>query len=105
MNITQHKLFIGSVKSGVAAVTSVFVTNCVDTANPIMSLAWWKHIGIATFFLLLFTEARYWNQWANSGAEPPPLPQAIQDAKDSAKATEEKIAKVEEIAPKADAKP
>lgn len=100
MNITQHKLFIGSVKSGVAAVTSVFVTNCVDTANPIMSLAWWKHIGIATFFLLIFTEARYWNQWANSGAEPPPLPQALDDAKQAAKQAEAKIEEAQKIAPK-----
>jgi|HubBroStandDraft_2_1064218.scaffolds.fasta_scaffold90663_4 hypothetical protein len=99
MNFTQHKLFIGALKSGVAAVTSIIITNCVDTANPIMSLAWFKHIGIATFFLLLFTEARYWNQWANSGTEQP-LPQALGKAQDLAQKTEQAIADVKDVAPK-----
>jgi hypothetical protein len=99
VNFTQHKLFIGAMKSGVASVTGVVLANVVDVQNPIFSLAWLKHIGIASFFVLLVTEARYWNQWANSGDEQP-LPAAIGQAKEAAKATEAAIAKVQDASPK-----
>jgi hypothetical protein len=100
MNFTQHKLFIGAMKSGVASVTGVVLANVVDVQNPIFSLAWLKHIGIASFFVLVVTEARYWNQWANSGGDQS-LPVAIDQAKVAAEKTKDAIAKVEAIAPEA----
>jgi hypothetical protein len=90
MNFTQHQLFNGALKSAVASVTSVLIANCVDTPNPILSLLWFKHVGIAIFFLLVLTEARYWNQWANSGTEQPAI-LAIGQAKEAAKKTEAAI--------------
>jgi hypothetical protein len=104
MNFTQHNLFIGAMKSGVASITGVILANSVDTVNPVFSLLWLKHVGIQSFFVLIVTEARYWNQWASSGTEMP-LPTAIAEAKDAAKATEAAIAKVENVVPIAAKKP
>jgi hypothetical protein len=87
VNFTQHQMFQGALKSGVASVTGVILANVVDMQNPILSLAWLKHIGIASFFVLLVTEARYLNQWANSGTEAPVV-QAIGQAKQAAQKTE-----------------
>jgi hypothetical protein len=103
MNSTQKALFWGSVKSAVGVITGAILTNIADPAYPIVSGAWWKHLGIAVLILILTTEARYWQQWSQSGT-PRPLPDAIADAQASAKQTEQAIAKVQEIAPKADDK-
>jgi hypothetical protein len=93
---------MGSLKSAVGVVTGALLTNVADPAYPIFTIAWWKHLGVATGIILLTTEGRYWNQWANSGT-PRPLPDAIAEAKDAAKQTEAAIAKVENIAPKSEA--
>jgi hypothetical protein len=99
VNITQKDLFWGAVKSAVGVVSGAMLTNIADPAYPIFSAAWWKHFGIASAIVFLTVEGRYWQQWANSGTERP-LPQAILEAQDSAKKTEDAIAKVKDIAPK-----
>jgi hypothetical protein len=98
LNTTQKSLFSGAWKNAVAAVSGVVIANSVDSPSPIMSLLWFKHIGIQSLFVLLVTEARYWNQWANSGTEQP-LPQAIGVAQDAAKKTEAAIADVKAAMP------
>jgi hypothetical protein len=98
VNFTQHSLFIGAMKSAIASVTGVILANVVDVQNPILSMAWVKHIAIASFFVLLVTEARYWNQWANSGTEPA-LPVALGQAKDAAKKTEAAIDAAAKVVP------
>jgi hypothetical protein len=100
MNSAQKALWSGSWKSVVGVMTGALLTNLADSPYPVFtSGAWWKHLGIACAILILTTEGRYWNQWANSGAARP-LPDAIADAQASAKQTEQAIAKVQEIAPK-----
>ena len=99
MNATQKALFWGSFKSAVGVVTGALLTNLADPAYPVFSLLWWKHLGIATGIILLTTEGRYWNQWATSGQQRP-LPDAISAAQDAAKDTEQKLAKVQDIAKK-----
>jgi hypothetical protein len=99
MNQTQRNLWMGAWKSAVGVVTGALLTNIADPAYAIFSVAWWRHLGIACGVLLLTTEGRFWNQWANSGTERP-LPAAISEAKDAAKATEDAISKVEQAAPK-----
>lgn len=101
MNSAQRALLGGSWKSVIGVVTGALLTNLADSPYPIFtSGAWWKHLGIACGILILTTEGRYWNQWANSGT-PRPLPDAIADAQDAAKKTEQALDKVQEIAPKA----
>lgn len=99
MTPSQKALWIGALKSSVASITGVIIANAVDSANPVFTFAWFKHIAIQSFFVLLVTEARYWNQWANSG-EPRPLPDALADAKDATKQAEAKIEEAQRIAPK-----
>ena len=99
MNFTQHKMFIGAVKSGVGAVTGVILANFVDITNPILSWPWAKHILIVCGFVLVVTESRYWNQWANSGVEQP-LPVTLGKAQDLAQKTEAAISKAQDAAPK-----
>lgn len=99
MTPAQKALWQGSWKSAVSVVSGAVITNVTDPRDPIYSKSWFLHLGIACLTTLLFVEGRYFNQWANSG-HAQPLPDAIADAKDAAKATEKAIAKVEEIAPK-----
>lgn len=99
MNATQKALFWGAVKSAVGVISGAILTNIADSTYPTLTLLWWRHLGIAILILLLTTESRYWGQWANSGA-PRPLPDAIADAQSSAKDTEQKLAKVQDIAKK-----
>jgi hypothetical protein len=102
MTATQHNLLMGAWKSAVASATGVIIANAVDTPNPLLSLAWFKHLGIAVFFVLLVTEARYWNQWANSGQDHP-LPAALDHAavanKEVAAAIDEAKAAVPQVPP------
>ena len=99
VNFTQNQLFQGAWKSAVGVITGAALTNVADSAYPIFSLLWWKHLCIAVGVLLITTEGRYWNQWDNSGTERP-LPQAIGAAQDLAKKTEDAIADVKDAAKK-----
>lgn len=100
MNSAQKALWSGSWKSVIGVVTGALLTNLADSPYPIFtSGAWWKHLGIACGILILTTEGRYWNQWANSGTNRP-LPDAIAEAQDAAKQTEKALDKVKDVAPK-----
>jgi hypothetical protein len=100
MNTTQHTLMMGAIKSGVSAVTGVILTNLVDVPQALFSWPWFRHVLIAIGFILLATEARFWNQWANSGATPAPLQQTLADAAESTEKTADAIAKAQTVAPK-----
>jgi hypothetical protein len=100
VNYTQKQLAKGAWKSAVLAFTGVVIANGVDTPNPVMSLMWFKHVGIQSFFVLVITEARYWNQWAGSGDERS-LPAAIGKAADLAQQTEKAIDEVKHVDPEA----
>jgi hypothetical protein len=101
MNTTQHTLMMGAIKSGVSAVTGVILANMVDTPQTLFSWLWVRHLLIVIIFVLVATEARFWNQWANSGATPPPLQQSLADAAASTVKVGDAIAKAQTEAPKA----
>lgn len=67
MNIKQNALVIGSIKSAVSAACGVILANLVDVPQAILSWPWFRHVLIATGLVVLVSEARFWQQWANSG--------------------------------------
>lgn len=66
MTIAQSELWKGALKSAVSSFTGVIIANCVDVPQTILSWPWFRHIIIAAFFVVMVSEARFWNQWANS---------------------------------------
>lgn len=79
MNIKQDELVIGSIKSAVSAACGVILANMVDTQNALLSWMWFRHVLIATGVVVLVSEARFWQQWANSG-KVTPLETSLTDA-------------------------
>ena len=69
MTQAQHTLLMGAVKSGVTAATGLIMGLPMVDAEHFSPLTFggWKHLGFAIFWVVLFSEARFWNQWANSG--------------------------------------
>lgn len=55
-----------SLKTLVSSVCAVIMVNFVDPKGVILSLEWFKHVAIACGILVLFNEARYWKNWADS---------------------------------------
>jgi hypothetical protein len=82
MTSKQSALFMGSLKSAVGAACGVILANFVDTPQAVLSWPWFKHILIATGFVVLVSEARFWNQWANSGTVVP-METALKTAADA----------------------
>jgi hypothetical protein len=80
MNVTQKALWSGALKSAVGAITGVILANFVDVPQALFSWPWFRHVLIAAGVVVLVTEARFWNQWANSGATPAPIQQSLADA-------------------------
>ena len=72
MNPTQSALLRGAIKSFVAGATGVVVAlNVIDPAHfNVTSIGGWGHLGLAVLIAGIVSEARFLNQWANSG-EPP----------------------------------
>jgi hypothetical protein len=79
MNLKQSDLIMGAIKSAVGAATGVILANMVDVPQAIFSWPWFRHVLIATGMVVLVTEARFWNQWANSG-KTTPVEDSIQTA-------------------------
>jgi hypothetical protein len=82
MNTKQSALWLGALKSAVGAACGVILANFVDTPQAVLSWPWFKHILIATGFVVLVTEARFWNQWASSGTVVP-MEAALKTAADA----------------------
>jgi hypothetical protein len=68
----QHTLMVGALKSGVSAATGVILTNFVDVPQPLLSWPWFRHVLIGMAFVVLVSEARFWQQWANSAKDVEP---------------------------------
>ena len=71
MNVKQSDLVIGSIKSAVSAATGVILANLVDIPQALFSWLWFRHVLIATGLVVVVSEARFWQQWANSGKTTP----------------------------------
>jgi len=67
MNQAQKALLAGAWKSAVSAVCGVILSNFVDVPQALFSWPWFRHVLIACFFVVMVSEARFWNQWASSG--------------------------------------
>jgi H+/Cl- antiporter ClcA len=100
MNVTQKALWSGALKSAVGALTGVILANFVDVPQTLFSWPWFRHVLIAAGVVVLVTEARFWNQWAHSGATPAPIQQSLADAKQANVQAGVAIAKAQTEAPK-----
>lgn len=55
-----------AIKQFVSALCAVVITNVTDPQSMAFSAAWFRHLGVAMFWLTLVNEARYWQDWANT---------------------------------------
>lgn len=71
MTPAQHTLVMGAVKSAVGSSTGLIIgLPMVDSQHfSPLTFGGWAHLGLAIFWVVLVSEARFWNQWANSGHE------------------------------------
>jgi hypothetical protein len=55
-----------ALKTGVAAVTAVLITNFADPGQVVFSWLWFRHVLIGCTSVFIFNEARYWYNWSTS---------------------------------------
>lgn len=69
MTPAQHTLLMGAVKSAVSSATGLILgLPLVDYQHfSPTTFGGWEHLGMAIGAVVLVSEARFWNQWANSG--------------------------------------
>jgi hypothetical protein len=67
----------GSLKNVVAAISATLIVNLTDSARPIYSADWFRHVAFASSVLILMLEARYWYKWATNGGNLPNDPKNI----------------------------
>ena len=68
----MNLLWKQAIRQAVSSACAVIITNMVDSATPMFSWPWFRHMLIGMFFLTLLNEARYWKQWADGPDDPPP---------------------------------
>lgn len=69
MTLQQNVLLKGALKSAVSAATGLIIGMPIvdpEHFNP-TSFGGWAHLLAAIAIVVVVGEARYWNQWANSG--------------------------------------
>lgn len=69
MTEEQHTLIKGAIKSAVSSATGLIIgMPIVDPEHfSVATFGGWEHLLMAIAVVTIAGEARYWNQWANSG--------------------------------------
>ena len=72
MNAVQKTLVLGAIKSAVSSATGLILSLPLIDAEHFSITSWggWAHVGAAVGVTVLISEARFWQQWANSGTSP-----------------------------------
>ena len=72
MNLAQHTLLSGAIKSGVSAATGLIIAlPIVDPMQfSLASVGGWRHILSVIGIVVVVAEARFFKAWADSGDEP-----------------------------------
>jgi hypothetical protein len=73
LNDARKSLLKGAFKSFVSGSTGVVMSlQIIDPEHfSVATLGGWKHLGAAVLVTGFIAEARFWNQWSNSGEQTP----------------------------------
>ena len=69
MNKARTSLLKGALKSAVSSACGMVLSlNIIDPSNfSVKTLGGWAHLGEAILITVIIGEARFWQQWAQSG--------------------------------------